>query len=476
VDPLLPFPTKATKTMILSVLFGLLVCCHGWQWDYGVTIDAGSQGSRIYIYQWPHAQSGQRAFITPQPISNGSMAIKPGLSAFAENPSRVGEHLQILIDFAAARIRQFNVSDEQLGTFHLYVKATAGMRTLDSITREAIMLNVRHYISRSPFYYSPTNIRVISGQEEGVNGYISINYARNTLFDANNAVGALDLGGVSVQLTFLPDSNREIIDNYFPLRLRGQTLGLYTHSYLQFGAKAANARILDHQSLRNDSPCHPEGSKWKTSKGDTLKGKADFDKCYTLTRSLLHKDAPCWTRDACSFTSVYQPAIGDKHFVAFGNFAETVLERLQLSADATLVDIAQASRRICSLDMTQLEAKHPNLSHRKLGMYCMHGVWAYTLLKDGFGFPDNTRQLTFEAQSNSQQIGAITYEANQLPWTPGPTDTRPIILQEPPVPLTTLQFWILNGAVVGILVLSLFCSVNIICFLWGKLRNQLMHR
>jgi ectonucleoside triphosphate diphosphohydrolase 4 len=136
--------------------------------DYGIAIDAGSGGTRLYIYCWPHAQSGQRAFITPRPLANGSISIKPGLSWFAADPSRVDDYLQPLLDFAVRRLGNESVPPDRFGEFRVYVKATAGMRLVEPVARHTIMANVRSLISRSPFFYSPSNIRVISGEEEGI--------------------------------------------------------------------------------------------------------------------------------------------------------------------------------------------------------------------------------------------------------------------------------------------------------------------
>jgi Golgi nucleoside diphosphatase len=63
------------------------------------------------------------------------------------------------------------------------------MRVLDQLSRDQIMINVRLELSLSKFKFSSENARVISGEEEGVYGWLSVNYMRNTIFSNDDRVG-----------------------------------------------------------------------------------------------------------------------------------------------------------------------------------------------------------------------------------------------------------------------------------------------
>ena len=46
--------------------------------------------------------------------------------------------------------------------------------------------------------------------------------------------GALDMGGASTEITFIPESH-SIIQNIFPVKIGAYSLHLYSHSYLELG-------------------------------------------------------------------------------------------------------------------------------------------------------------------------------------------------------------------------------------------------
>jgi apyrase len=62
------------------------------------------------------------------------------------------------------------------------------------------------------------------------------------LYGSNSMSGALDLGGASEQITFVPQNlpSHGRVD----LRLYGQNYTVYTHSYLCFGRNEANRQLL----------------------------------------------------------------------------------------------------------------------------------------------------------------------------------------------------------------------------------------
>jgi hypothetical protein len=276
----------------------------------------------------------------------------------------------------------------------------------------------------------------------GTNDWITINYKRNTLFDPDNSVGILDLGGASCEIT-LDIRGQDAMANFFPLRLRGDTISLYSHSFLQFGARVAYERLL--QIVGHDwNPCH----------GDT----ASFTHCYALAAKLLHKNEPCWTQfDSCSFVGVYQPDLTLRSFVAIGNFATTVRHRLQLPVDASVAEIGSAAAHLC----------------KQGSRSCFEGVWVYTLLANGFQFAPNARQIAFVAEGADSAIGAIIYEANQLPWMPGPTDGRPVVIEQPYGVLMSWHFFVFCGAFGMLLIGTLIAALAVIAILASKLRAGL---
>lgn len=247
-----------------------------------------------------------------------------------------------------------------------YLKATAGMRLLDQQSRDQIMINTRAYLASSQFHFEPTDARVISGEEEGIYSYISVNQERNTLLDEIDAVGVLDLGGSSTQVTFAPVDNHDVLANFFPLRFKGQNLRLYSHSFLSFGHEMVRLRLRQDLLIKHPRaykrkqgrsyhhhPCYPAGYNQTGEEHPTgpvitpnaehvFVGSGDYNECSALAYGLLGKEAPCWTF-FCSFAGVYQPRILSRSFVAISGFAKVVVKELGLQPDSTLQEVNAAT-------------------------------------------------------------------------------------------------------------------------------------
>jgi len=269
---------------------------------------------------------------------------------------------------------------------------------------------------------------------------VSVNYMRHTIFEDTDRVGALDMGGASTQITFSPV--HDIIANFFNLRIRGENIRLYTHSYLQYGRKQANLRICERLRADEDPlptwrttkpeqphyfiPCYPTGFNFsvvdagfhdpvvKSDPTAIWVGRGDYETCASYMYSLLNKNMLCTTH-SCSFAGTYEPRILEKTFVGFGNFAVVILDELKLSADASLDELERAARRVCAMDMDQLAAFRPGVRREKLAYYCFNAAWAFNMLHNGYGFSKWTRQIHYEAHDLGQ-LGAMMYEANLYPW------------------------------------------------------------
>jgi len=218
------------------------------EWDYAITIDCGSSGSRLHIYKWKHRHSPSSIPpFTPLFTKHAwTMHVEPGINSFVRDPDRTILHLRALLEFAKNSLSQWRSKWDRIP---LYVKATAGMRLIKNLpSRDRIMQTIRDYLSdatRNPFYFERSMARVISGEEEGVYGWMTTNYLMGTLMHATSqtSYGTLDMGGASVQITFRPPF--DVLSNYFPLRLQQEKIRLYTHSFLNFGIGAAYQRVND---------------------------------------------------------------------------------------------------------------------------------------------------------------------------------------------------------------------------------------
>ncbi|KHN79288.1 Nucleoside-diphosphatase mig-23 [Toxocara canis] len=174
-------------------------------WSYGVIIDAGSTGSRLFLYRW-HAVSDERLIDIHPALDETNRAVvkkaNPGLSTFADNPENATGYLKPLLDHAVKY-----VPASKLSYTPIFIFATAGMRLLPVKQQEAIMNNLRTNLPLvTPMQVISDHIRVIEGKWEGIYSWIAVNYILGR-FNVNESsairsptVGMVDVGGASLQI------------------------------------------------------------------------------------------------------------------------------------------------------------------------------------------------------------------------------------------------------------------------------------
>ena len=225
------------KTLLVISIYIHLVSAFSSSWSekqessqnlhFAIVVDAGSSGSRAYLYKWPDHSNDLNELLKISPLTeiNGEPMVKsvsPGLSSFSENPQNAFEYMRPLIQYAADRIPPKNHQETPL-----FILATAGMRLIEHDQQDAIITNVRNGISKHfDFHFPEGNLEIISGKQEGIYQWLAINYVLDK-FDHGGSkdenivnmpdyddqvdegrnvylrpktVGALDMGGASMQI------------------------------------------------------------------------------------------------------------------------------------------------------------------------------------------------------------------------------------------------------------------------------------
>ncbi|ORX39185.1 nucleoside phosphatase family-domain-containing protein [Kockovaella imperatae] len=382
---------------------------------YALVVDAGSSGSRLQIYSWRDpdleraeilqevqlarkGKGGKKWWFDSLPSTwkgkgkaredqvettalrrlvrvgkgvEGDAWVKkvePGISTIP--PEDIPSYLAPLLSHALQQI-----PPSQHSATPIYVLATAGMRLLSDSARDAILeATCQTLRSKYPFKLDSTtcreNVRVITGEEEGMWGWVAVNYlmdgfghapepthtlgasssstsgllplaplaeppprsstASVTPVDVSHqspTFGFLDMGGASTQLAFSP-SSIELARSGFPasdlhdisLRLlSGEDVHwpLFVASWLGYGTNKVRDRYLDNLLARARSdgaldkpipdPCLPKDFV-DTMSEVSFKGTGQFATCLTDLRPLLQHDLPCPTRH-CLFGGVSTPFI-----------------------------------------------------------------------------------------------------------------------------------------------------------------------
>jgi len=276
-----------------------------------------------------------------------------------------------------------------------------------------------------------------------VYGWLAVNHLMGNLKQTGrltslSSVGALDLGGASVQIVFIPE--KSIMSHAFNLRFTQRHIRVYSVSFLHYGEKEAAHLVSDiiisdallkvQSVVQLEHPCFSKGYTYHPKFGYSshrsfpidvkMAGSSNYELCRHLLKRIIHKEVPCLL-PSCSFYGVYQPHLYDSKFVAFSHFAQ-IAEYLALPEIASLADLRVATEYVCSLSIEQLDTIFMRVKDKYNRVHlCFHSTYILVLLHDGFGFPIESQNIRFRRRlGNGEQIdyavGAMIYEVNQDPW------------------------------------------------------------
>lgn len=403
---------------------------------YAVIIDAGSSGSRVQVYSWKeHARAA--ALASEQQLAslpriekgdesgeNWMKKIHPGVSTFALNPEDIGhDHLKKLYKHALKV-----VPEDQVSQTPVYLLATAGMRLLTDQQQKAILDEACLYTQKHTDFLVPeceSHFQVITGETEGLYGWISINYLLGGFDEKidgrHHTYGFLDMGGASAQIAFVPNKTEAHAhkNDLTLLRLRtlqGETKEwqVFVSTWLGFGANEARRRHIERITHDKNSkegsyyldPCMPNGlieeiPATRDFGSVTLKGSGQLDTCFTSLEPLLGKDAPC--PDApCLFAGVHVPGIDFdiNHFIGISEYYYSAQDVFGLGGAYDYRTLSNAVEGYCSRNWSDilhdLEAGNfpEGVKQGKLEDVCFKASWMMNVLHDGIGIPRVTKEFS----------------------------------------------------------------------------------
>ena len=253
-----------------------------------MVIDAGSTGSRAFVFKFVEDGTGNRRVESIQ----GKKAV-PGLSSFAANPEGVTDYFEPLFLHAVSRIPP-QYHNETI----VYIKGTAGMRLLKQEEQEGIWNSLVKGLAEHhnvPFIIHKENFGTIDGHMEAYYAVLSSNYIAGSI-DGNlrrvpgeAMVGALDMGGSSTQLIFHTETQA-----HQPV----QEKDFWSHSWLNYGVEKVRDKVWDYLVVIGGhnpvvhNPCAHSGEEVKVASGHTLLGTGDRETCQqVIFRALWDGDA-----------------------------------------------------------------------------------------------------------------------------------------------------------------------------------------
>uniref|UniRef100_A0A452G968 Ectonucleoside triphosphate diphosphohydrolase 5 n=1 Tax=Capra hircus TaxID=9925 RepID=A0A452G968_CAPHI len=337
---------------------------------YGIMFDAGSTGTRIHVYTFVQKMPGQL------PVLEGEIfdSVKPGLSAFVDQPKQGAETVQELLEVA-----KDSIPPSHWKRTPVVLKATAGLRLLPEEKADALLFEVKEIFKKSPFLVPDDSVSIMDGSYEGqLHGH------------NQETVGTLDLGGASTQITFLPQFEKTLEQTprgyLTSFEMFNSTYKLYTHSYLGFGLKAARLATLgaletegiDGHTFR--SACLPRWleAEWifggvKYQYGGNQEGEVGFEPCYAevlrVVQGKLHQPDEVQRGSFYAFSYYYDRAV------------DTDMIDYEKGGVLKVEDFERKAREVCD-NLENFTSGSPFL--------CMDLSYITALLKDGFGFASST--------------------------------------------------------------------------------------
>ncbi|KAM4705834.1 ectonucleoside triphosphate diphosphohydrolase 3 [Rhinophrynus dorsalis] len=486
-------PSKVKIPLAVSVLFLLIsvsviiaiayVQIHHEQslspgLKYGIVLDAGSSRTTVYVYQWPAEKENNTGVVNQTLKCNVKGG---GISSYANQPERATTY----IDECMKNVRNIIPMNQQNST-PAYLGATAGMRLLrlknESAARE-VLTSIQNYFQTQPFDFKGAHI--ITGQEEGVYGWITVNYLMGNFLERNiwsawvrphgaETTGALDLGGASTQISFIPEKSAQNHNSTVEVTLYGYRYNVYTHSFQCYGRDEAEKRLL--ASLAQDpavkvyeNPCYPRNYVVNLTMGHTFgslcsapfrpanynadrlisfKGVGDPAQCLEKVSSLFNFTA-CHGQGDCSFDGVYQPKVKG-NFSAFAGFYYTA-NALNLTGYFPLNKFNSSMSAFCAEEWSKLPQILPRFDETYARSYCFSANYIYHLLVHGYKFDNESwLQINFQKEvGNSSIAWSLGYMLNLTNMIPA---ERPLII----LPMSPSVF-------AGLL--FLFTSISALCLI-----------
>lgn len=403
---------------------------------YGVVLDAGSSGTRVYIYRWlPNSVARLEETSLPalpelETKEKWTKKVHPGVSTFGDKPDLVGpDHLQPLLEHALDHIPKEAVPDTPI-----FLLATAGVRLLPEVQRKDLLAEICSYIKANSQFSLPdcdVHIQVISGETEGLYGWVAANYLLGG-FDTpedhdhgkgHHTYGFLDMGGASAQIAFAPNATEaeKHANDLTLLRLRtinglSQEYKVFVTTWLGFGANEARRRYVKDLEesyavdgiLEVPDPCLPPGLKLNlngtvmteaelSSSNHYLYGTGKFDECLRRTFPLLEKDIPC-PDEPCLVHGIHVPAIDFEvnHFIGISEYWHTTHEIFEMAHKDKSYDFTTYQQRVkefCEQDWSKIEQEIEDetwgkkVDEKTAQEVCFKASWLINMLHDGIGIP-----------------------------------------------------------------------------------------
>ncbi|XP_061772216.1 ectonucleoside triphosphate diphosphohydrolase 3 isoform X2 [Nerophis ophidion] len=428
----------------IAALIAVAIIQSKWRFSqyslkYGIVIDSGSSRSTIYVYEWPGEKQNETGVVEEK---RNCKVPGDGISAMGIDPKKDKESWEgfkkCMTNISA------EIPPEKHNSTFLFLGATAGMRLLqkqDPQRAAEVLESLREYLQSLPFDFK--NASIITGQEEGLYGWITVNYLLDNFLEKNilnkyvhpqasKTMGSMDLGGASTQIAFAAEDELMGPD-YMHIKLYGYNYNVYSHSFLCYGKNEAEKRILDkiiqgssnHVNITNpcypvdyemthsastiyDTECTKKPKNYNPDEQYHMVGVGDSNQCRKVVESIFDF-SPCSSAH-CSFNKVEQPPVTGEFSAYAGYFF--IARALLMNNDTEEVTPSEYDEfnnkinQLCSTPWSVLKTEKHWVIEKHLRTYCFASHYIFTLTAKGYKFDKDTwRNIHFVKKVRNTSVG-----------------------------------------------------------------------
>ena len=268
--------SKFFRRLFVAAHLAALAACSGSSYlkrpaeTLTAVVDAGSSGSRIYLYKTTPDDSFIQitTLFTSKDVPH-ELSWYDGTKGVDSAPGNAGAAgIQPLLLAMNAYMGSHGISKSQVA---VSVLATAGMRTIDANTASTIYKSVKSTVTSNGFTYH--QVGTLTGQNEGLYAWADVNFLAGNFKGDAVTQGIVEVGGASSQVAFVTSSSQD--PNVVTPLVNGVRYPVFSVSYLGLGQNQARlAMIKDSASGGvNASVCYPNNSTGSPAEYDADAGK-----------------------------------------------------------------------------------------------------------------------------------------------------------------------------------------------------------
>lgn len=349
--------------------------------DHIIIFDAGSSGTRLYLYE---VEQTEKAPIITEKLNS---KVKPGLTdeSLWEDPHTIHTYIERLFEGANNVL-----SEEERAHTPIYLYATAGMRILPEEEQAFIMGEVRKHmghVTEASGYRAIENpeqdIRVIEGSQEGLFIWIADNYQLGVLdhpkfLSPRNTYSALEMGGASAELAYFGLGAKQ---HTVPFKFGKYSFPIYSVGEDGYGINEGLNRMMQahYDGSAELSGCFPEGSEFPLD-NPVLRGHGDYQDCLnTIKNEIFFTEAyfNCQMEHGkmCSLLGTYQPTnIKPTNYLLTSGFYYTFKALDLADKPVHKPELANAATAFCAMPWEEMKAQYPD-NPNYLISYCFNAAW-----------------------------------------------------------------------------------------------------